>query len=495
MVLPVFSGRDGEEMEYYTRQKLQRVVQKKVFLLECLAERVVPKTVSTHFKCSSNPFPFSAYSLLKEQVEQCTFEAESLKAKLPGVHLPHHLITNLRAEHEMQVLSNRRKLQAAIDSSGWAGVVRDGIVTNLSHRQLSPVEHQALSLGLKLDVGGCRQDLMDVIYGNYRATSSPLERGFAQGIAIGAFAAAKVHPSTIPRRFTRALVELGKDATIAIVPADKGGGLVLLDRVDYVSKMMDLLNDPVTYKRVCVGSWQKKSDEFNSAARKIMNKSLSGSMLKYLLVSNPRCPFARATIKTHKPELNARPIINGRDAVPHRLARKLAKTLTQAVGMISGKSLKNSADLMARLQNITIRCKQLVSFDVKSLFTNISVAQAMAAAKRALDLLDDDVIPLPKDDFLSLVEMCVRFGSFSFESMEFEQVDGLAMGSPLSAVLATLALECLERDCYLPLIGQNGFWVRYVDDVLAILPLRTNVDNLLQEVERSEPSGPVHSGA
>ena len=65
MVLPVFSDRVGEEAEFRTRQKLQRAVQKKVFLMECLAERVVPKTVSTHFNFDSNPFPMSAYTWLK----------------------------------------------------------------------------------------------------------------------------------------------------------------------------------------------------------------------------------------------------------------------------------------------------------------------------------------------------------------------------------------------------------------------------------------------
>ena len=56
------------------------------------------------------------------------------------------------------------------------------------------------------------------------------------------------------------------------------------------------------------------------------------------------------------------------------------------------------------------------------------------------------------------------------------------MGSPLSAVLACLVLECLEVDHYLPIIGQTGTYLRYVDDVIAILPRRCNVDNILEQL-------------
>ncbi|XP_069998530.1 uncharacterized protein [Penaeus vannamei] len=47
------------------------------------------------------------------------------------------------------------------------------------------------------------------------------------------------------------------------------------------------------------------------------------------------------------------------------------------------------------------------------------------------------------------------------------------MGSPLSAVLACLFMGTLERDHYRDIIGRHSTWLRYVDDVLVIVPRRS----------------------
>ena len=129
-----------------------------------------------------------------------------------------------------------------------------------------------------------------------------------------------------------------------------------------------------------------------------------------------------------------------------------------------------------------------MSFDVTSLYTNVPIADALQAAKIALNLIDEDLLPLPKQDFLKLVELCVRFGPFSFAGTEYIQVEGLAMGSPLAAVLAQLAMEVLQQNHLKPLAGPNVTWIRYVDDILAIVPQRQNVSTLLQRLNDVHPT-------
>ena len=72
--------------------------------------------------------------------------------------------------------------------------------------------------------------------------------------------------------------------------------------------------------------------------------------------------------------------------------------------------------------------KKMVSFDVKSLFTNVSVGGAMQALREVLDLVGDVDLPVPKDDYLRLVELCIKFGNFEFQGDEYVQINGLAMG-------------------------------------------------------------------
>ena len=48
----------------------------------------------------------------------------------------------------------------------------------------------------------------------------------------------------------KAIRELRKMEDVAITLPDKGAGTVLLDRADYVTKMMDILNDTTKFEYV-----------------------------------------------------------------------------------------------------------------------------------------------------------------------------------------------------------------------------------------------------
>ncbi|XP_069977552.1 uncharacterized protein [Penaeus vannamei] len=52
------------------------------------------------------------------------------------------------------------------------------------------------------------------------------------------------------------------------------------------------------------------------------------------------------------------------------------------------------------------------------------------------------------------------------------------MGSPLSAVLASF-METLERDRCRDIIARHSSWLRYVDDVLVIVPRRSFLHHTL----------------
>ena len=98
------------------------------------------------------------------------------------------------------------------------------------------------------------------------------------------------------------------------------------------------------------------------------------------------------------------------------------------------------------MRDADLQGKKLVSFDVKVLFTNVPVEGAMEAVRRAINNMNDDELPVTKEDYVQLVSLCVRFRAFTFDGEEYRQHRGLAMGSPLSAVMASLYMEVLETD-------------------------------------------------
>lgn len=144
--------------------------------------------------------------------------------------------------------------------------------------------------------------------------------------------------------------------------------------------------------------------------------------------------------------------------------------------------LKNSGDLIDRIKDINVNEKKMVSFDVKALFTNVPIDGAMAAVNRVLANVDNDDLPVPKEDFMKRIHLCVSFNSFEFRDNEYQQVNALAMGSPLSAVLACLYMEAMEEDHYKGMIGDNCTWLRYVDDVLCFVPSDTDLTRLLGQL-------------
>ena len=99
----------------------------------------------------------------------------------------------------------------------------------------------------------------------------------------------------------------------------------------------------------------------------------------------------------------------------------------------------------------------------------------MKAIELALRDIDSDELPVPKEHFLKLVELCLNFQAFAYGDDEFAQVHGLAMGSPLSPVAACLFMEMIEKDHFQRIMGTNSVWFRYVDDVFVLVPEETDL--------------------
>ena len=82
----------------------------------------------------------------------------------------------------------------------------------------------------------------------------------------------------------------------------------------------------------------------------------------------------------------------------------------------------------------------MVSYDVSSLFTNVPIQEAIDAIRDMLqkdETLDERTVLSP-DKIAELLETCLRSTYFSYNGDYYEQVEGAAMGSPVSAVVANL---------------------------------------------------------
>ena len=131
----------------------------------------------------------------------------------------------------------------------------------------------------------------------------------------------------------------------------------------------------------------------------------------------------------------------------------------------------------------------MVSFDVESLFTNLPIEGAVQAALRKLesDPTLADRTTLTPAQIADLLDFVLRSTYFQYNGSIYEQREGAAMGSPVSAVIANLYMETFEEQAIESAPSKPKIWKRCVDDTFTILD-RDRVDSFLKHLNSQQPT-------
>ena len=131
----------------------------------------------------------------------------------------------------------------------------------------------------------------------------------------------------------------------------------------------------------------------------------------------------------------------------------------------------------------------MVSFDVESLFTNVRIDTDVQTALQKPE--DDpslaDRKTLTPAQIADLLNFVLRSTYFQYNGSIYKQLEGAAMGSPVSAVIANLHMESFEQLAITTSAYKPRIWKCYVDDTFTILE-RGNVDSFLQHLNNQQPS-------
>jgi retron-type reverse transcriptase len=154
-----------------------------------------------------------------------------------------------------------------------------------------------------------------------------------------------------------------------------------------------------------------------------------------------------------------RPIVSNIGAPTYKLSKYLANLLKPFVGQ-STHHVKNSAAFINIVDSLKLETEDLmVSFDVVSLFTKVPISDSISLLKT-----------LFSEDIVNLFEHVLTSTYFIFHGQFFEQTDGVAMGSPLSPVIANFFMEAFEQKVMKMATYKQKCWYRYVDDTFVIWP-------------------------
>ena len=152
------------------------------------------------------------------------------------------------------------------------------------------------------------------------------------------------------------------------------------------------------------------------------------------------------------------------------MAKELAKILKPLVSK-SPHHINSTQDFVEQVRHITLvpgEC--LSSYNMSALFTSVPIDPALQIIK---DLLVKD--PTLKDrtvigvnDIILLLVFCLKNTYFTFQGQFFEPVEGGAMGSPVSPIVANLYMGVLRAKCPKHCTPPPRFWCRFVDDTFVI---------------------------
>ena len=106
---------------------------------------------------------------------------------------------------------------------------------------------------------------------------------------------------------------------------------------------------------------------------------------------------------------------------------------------------------------------KLVSFDVKSLFTSIPLQLALQSTETTM-LQSTNPIPLPTEDIIDLLNLCLTSTYFQYNGNHYKQLHGTVMGSSVSVFVAEIVMQNIEESALSTCRKTIPLWLRHVDD-------------------------------
>ena len=352
-------------------------------------------------------------------------------------------------------------------------------VVNLSKKKLNEDELRVLNKGLNFAPTRRNVPVIDVVASVECALKNTRDVGLEEearrkiaGIIRRFNGNGKSVQPNVSVEENRALNCLMKDDDIVILPADKGNATVVMDKADYTAKALTLLEDQ-PFQSVKRDPKKKIEDRLNKYLWKLFQQ---GRMLKplYNQLHASACPLPRfyGLAKTHKPDVPLRPVISAVGSALYGVSKYLAMVLKPLLGQ-SDLTIKNSQEFVRVVSDECVADNEsMVSFDVKSLYTSLPIGRTLDVVRERLRLDEtlDCRTPLNADELVGLLEICLTSTYFVFQERYYRLSDGVAMGSPVSSVVANIFMEHVEETALVTAKElKPRIWRRYVDDVFSVL--------------------------
>ena len=291
-------------------------------------------------------------------------------------------------------------------------------------------------------------------------------------------------PTKNALRKYRVLNKLRNNKDILTTRSDKENGVVILDRRFYMSKIYDIVNDKSKFLKLSSDATLRSEGKLQRLLRILKNK---GFFTKEQYDNIYPCGSQPARIygtpKTHKlrsptDTLTFCPTVSSIGSYNYNLAKFLTDMLDPVIP--TEYCAKDSFSYCKEVQEVSSSNKFMISYDVCSLFTSIPLKETIDIAVNLIfDKYPD--LKITRQELKKLFEFATSGTHFLFDGSYYDQIDGVAMGSPLGPVLANLFMGFHEKRW----LDQFQFcdvllYRRYVDDIICLFNSEQDADEFFK---------------
>ena len=261
----------------------------------------------------------------------------------------------------------------------------------------------------------------------------------------------KYTPNKSSLKKQKMLQKLRSQKGIIITHPDKGNGIVILNRSDYIKSMTELISDNKKLKKLTSGVTIKREQALQRTLRKLNKKSIFIES-EYFDLYPKGSKIARlyGTPRIHKPfssgsVLPLRPIVSFIDTYNDKLTQYLGSLLSPNIP--SNYTTKSSFTFIEEIKQLNTYAKFLMSFDITSLITNIPLEETINIAIETI-FENHRNVKFTRKELQKLFKIGTSETHFIFNNEIYDQRDGVSVGSPLAPILANLFMGYHEKDSF-----------------------------------------------
>ena len=299
-------------------------------------------------------------------------------------------------------------------------------------------------------------------------------------------------PSVADLRNFRILKELRKNKDIVILKPDKGIGVVVMDRIAYEQGIFAIISDTSKFKVIDNDPTLQREGKLQRFLRALKNK---GHLEKdtyeriYPVGSQPARFYGLPKMhKARQPNETPpfRPIVSSIGTYNYNLSKFLCDLLEPHVPC--DYNVRDTFSFVHEINQLPTSGKFMVSFDVESLFTSIPLDECIDLAVTYI-YQGNPGLAISPTDLETLFSFATAGTHFLFKGAFHDQVDGVAMGSPLAPVLANLFMGHHEKN-WLDNFSSSQvlFYRRYVDDTFCLFNNEDDALSFFDYINARPPS-------